>query len=377
MSGARTMTRGSALDLVRALEAIEGRMTDTARASRLHGPRHARDVARCGLALRHVGVEADWTVVVLFAALHDSQRRNDGHDPDHGARAAAVARDLRGHLVLTDAQADQLDHALTYHDAGQVSDDPTIGACWDADRLTLWRAGIQPQLKYMSTVRPGLRRDRWGDTMVLTLAISQDDDKTWEQIAAAVHGTASVVPEDTAPLWYHGTLARYRDGILRDGLVQPTSKHCAYAWDKSTEGVYLTPNRKVAVDYAERRAQRLHRMTERAIRDEGKRRSDEAFRRWKDAVRQARDEPGSVTRSDLAVLFDERQAAALERATALGEHWEEWEREAGGTYRRLLITVRLPEHALGITHRAGTEGVAFPQRIPPSWFADVEEWGAP
>jgi uncharacterized protein len=41
--------------------------------------------------------------------------------------------------------------ACTYHADGQVSDDPTIGVCWDADRLDLPRVGIGIDRKYLST----------------------------------------------------------------------------------------------------------------------------------------------------------------------------------------------------------------------------------
>jgi uncharacterized protein len=34
---------------------------------------------------------------------------------------------------------------------GQVADDPTIGACWDADRLNLWRVGKTPDPRLLST----------------------------------------------------------------------------------------------------------------------------------------------------------------------------------------------------------------------------------
>jgi hypothetical protein len=34
---------------------------------------------------------------------------------------------------------------------GQLSDDPTIGTCWDADRLDLVRVGTQSEPSYMST----------------------------------------------------------------------------------------------------------------------------------------------------------------------------------------------------------------------------------
>jgi hypothetical protein len=46
---------------------------------------------------------------------------------------------------------DTLTEALTHHDKGLVSKDPTIGVCWDADRLTLWRLNRQPDPALLST----------------------------------------------------------------------------------------------------------------------------------------------------------------------------------------------------------------------------------
>src|SRR5262249_24487970 len=42
-------------------------------------------------------------------------------------------------------------YACAWHERGRVSDDPTIGACWDADRLDLPRVGTQPMPELMST----------------------------------------------------------------------------------------------------------------------------------------------------------------------------------------------------------------------------------
>jgi len=50
-----------------------------------------------------------------------------------------------------------LDYAIRHHTGGQISDDPTIGACWDADRLDIGRVGIIPHERYMSTAA-GRRR---------------------------------------------------------------------------------------------------------------------------------------------------------------------------------------------------------------------------
>jgi uncharacterized protein len=41
--------------------------------------------------------------------------------------------------------------ALTEHADGYKSEDPTIGVCWDADRLDLPRVGIQPNRELLST----------------------------------------------------------------------------------------------------------------------------------------------------------------------------------------------------------------------------------
>jgi len=117
----------------------------------VHGPSHWRRVERNGLFIaERSGAVAD--VVRLFAVFHDSRREHDGMDKSHGARGAAYAAGLRGKLFqLNDEDFELLDFACKWHTHGKLSEDPTIGACWDADRLDLGRVGIQPQSTYMST----------------------------------------------------------------------------------------------------------------------------------------------------------------------------------------------------------------------------------
>jgi len=117
----------------------------------IHGPAHWRRVERNGLlvATRSGAVEE---VVRLFAVFHDSRRDHDGWDDTHGARGAAYAARQRGVLFdLSDQHFDLLHHACTWHTHGRLSDDPTIGTCWDADRLDLGRVGIAPAAEFMST----------------------------------------------------------------------------------------------------------------------------------------------------------------------------------------------------------------------------------
>lgn len=121
-----------------------------------HGPDHWQRVERNALHLAPQS-GADVFLVRLFAVLHDSHRYNESHDPEHGSRAAAWAAELNGsHFDLPAERFALLQFALTYHDKGQTSADPTVGTCWDADRLDLGRVGIVPSPRLMST-HPGKR----------------------------------------------------------------------------------------------------------------------------------------------------------------------------------------------------------------------------
>jgi len=117
----------------------------------IHGVGHWRKVERIGLLLAETS-GADVEVVRLFAFFHDACRWNDNRDPQHGARGADLARQFQGNLFLLDERKLQaLCLACEQHTDGQLSSDPTIGTCWDADRLDLGRVGIYPHWKFMST----------------------------------------------------------------------------------------------------------------------------------------------------------------------------------------------------------------------------------
>jgi uncharacterized protein len=116
-----------------------------------HGPEHWRRVEQNGLLLAE-STGADVLVVRLFALFHDSMRLNEYSDPDHGKRGAAYARELRGECFqVSDKQFELLDFACTWHTDLAHHPDPSIGTCWDSDRLDLGRVGIIPDPAYMST----------------------------------------------------------------------------------------------------------------------------------------------------------------------------------------------------------------------------------
>jgi uncharacterized protein len=120
----------------------------------IHGVHHWDEVHENGVMLsRQPGV--DLTVVRLFAYLHDCKRKDDHQDPEHGDRAAGFVVWLRnsGKLEFLEySQYIQLWRACLQHHKGVVeTDDITIGACFDADRIELIRCGIVPKIELMST----------------------------------------------------------------------------------------------------------------------------------------------------------------------------------------------------------------------------------
>jgi uncharacterized protein len=144
---------GMNLDLSKAEQRLWQRVTAQfpLHAGSVHGPGHWRRVFLNAEKLaKRTG--ADRQVIRLFALFHDSRREHDGHDPDHGARGAEFAATLRGQeFDLDDTRWAIFQYACRWHTQGKHHADPTIGTCWDADRLDLGRVGIRPHPKFMST----------------------------------------------------------------------------------------------------------------------------------------------------------------------------------------------------------------------------------
>ncbi|MGC9196364.1 MAG: hypothetical protein ACP5IL_13060 [Syntrophobacteraceae bacterium] len=117
----------------------------------IHGVVHWARVMENGLRVAKLtGAHQD--VVVLFALFHDSRRLNESRDDGHGLRGAQLALSLRGTLLsLGDAKFELLFEACKLHTNGLTHGDPTLQACWDADRLDLGRAGIVPEPKRLCT----------------------------------------------------------------------------------------------------------------------------------------------------------------------------------------------------------------------------------
>lgn len=152
------------------------------RESAIHGDDHWRCVAATGLALASWVAQADRVLVFCFGLLHDTRRLTDGHDPDHGARAAMFTHELRaeGFLALDDARFALLADALVFHSGGLVSEEPSTGICWDADRLHLPRVSIRPRPELLST------RAARGDAALAAAALLRSDGPpSWDALVAS------------------------------------------------------------------------------------------------------------------------------------------------------------------------------------------------
>ncbi len=116
-----------------------------------HGLVHWARVLENGLRIAQRN-GANPEVVMLFALFHDSRRVNEYWDEDHGLRGAEFARSLRGTQIhLNDSDFELLYEAARLHTDGLVDGDPTLQACWDADRLDLGRVGIEPKPQRLCT----------------------------------------------------------------------------------------------------------------------------------------------------------------------------------------------------------------------------------
>ena len=231
------------------------------RSSQLHGQRHWYAVAAAGLELCKRLPKADPIVVFHFALAHDAERLNDGVDPDHGARASkvfsAMAPGMRNLALFK--------RACREHTSGTTSRNATVGACWDADRLNLWRIGIRPDPRFLSTAAAR-------DPEMIEMARGFHDKRyTWDRLTKGYstlivpgmleehygpmheRGNAHQAPAaESLPLdecgravLYHGTDEQSAMKIARYGL-RPGDPW----FGEKGKGVYLTANFNEAISHA-------------------------------------------------------------------------------------------------------------------------------
>lgn len=123
--------------------------------SLIHGVSHWQTVERNGTYLCQFN-SADIQVVQLFALFHDSKREDDHRDLEHGPRAEEYLRTISELVPLNTAQFEDLCIACRTHTVGKVTENITIGTCWDSDRLDIGRVGIKPHEKFL--INPEAKR---------------------------------------------------------------------------------------------------------------------------------------------------------------------------------------------------------------------------
>ena len=134
--------------------------------SSIHGPDHWARVERNGLYVAQK-TGANQTIVQLFAVFHDCMRQNDDIDPCHGRRGTEYAVQIKDELInIPSDDFDKLYYACEWHTDQITTDDVTIAACWDADRLDLGRVGFILDYRYMNS-KPAQEIAKRGDISVL------------------------------------------------------------------------------------------------------------------------------------------------------------------------------------------------------------------
>ena len=126
----------------------------------IHGVSHWDRVAKNADSLKTSDV--DVLVVKAFAYIHDVERINDDEDPQHGPRAARLVDEIRSTVLdfLNEEEIRQLKVACRLHTTKWKTEDATVNACFDADRLDLGRVGITPNSDKMATLQGRILAER-------------------------------------------------------------------------------------------------------------------------------------------------------------------------------------------------------------------------
>jgi len=120
-----------------------------------HGKRHWEKVDKnVSMMGAMKGSKENIKVCRLFAILHDAKRTTQGCCSDHGEEAVKWVEVNREELLgewVSDDEFLLLKEAIAGHTRGELSFDPTIGCCWDADRMDLIRVETIPRREMFST----------------------------------------------------------------------------------------------------------------------------------------------------------------------------------------------------------------------------------
>ena len=143
----------------------------------IHGPDHWVRVERNGLYIAEK-TGADKTIVQLFALFHDCMRWNDSVDPGHGLRGAEYAAKIKNEFInISPDDFDKFYYACEWHTDKRTTNDITVAACWDADRLDIGRVGYELDSWFMNS-KPAQEIAKRDDIDVL----DRIEVRNWEKL---------------------------------------------------------------------------------------------------------------------------------------------------------------------------------------------------
>ncbi|HMO16802.1 MAG TPA: hypothetical protein PKA63_03005 [Oligoflexia bacterium] len=116
----------------------------------IHGLNHWARVFHFGSLIAKDLEHVDLIVVELFALFHDSRRENENSDPEHGYRGSQLAIQLLSDYIDS-YRLHTLVEACIWHTSQTFSKNLTVQVCWDADRLDLFRLGIEVNPAFLNT----------------------------------------------------------------------------------------------------------------------------------------------------------------------------------------------------------------------------------
>lgn len=116
----------------------------------IHGFEHWVRVIENGIDISN-NIGTSRRIAVIFGFFHDIERLHDGDDPLHGLRGGKLLEHYRDDLKLTDEDFKNAYLACEGHNYKKNTENKEVGACWDSDRLDLFRDNLVPRAEFMNS----------------------------------------------------------------------------------------------------------------------------------------------------------------------------------------------------------------------------------
>ncbi len=116
----------------------------------VHGIDHWTRVLINGIQLSERNKNINKNIIIAFAFFHDIKRTVEDKEPEHGYNGGRYLLKYKYKINLTKEELNTCYEACVDHTNVKNHTDINIGACWDADRLDLYRVGVMPDLDYLN-----------------------------------------------------------------------------------------------------------------------------------------------------------------------------------------------------------------------------------